>query len=263
MRCRRIADHRRMLVQLLFHEMAKFALADGGTRHRGAFDLAHHLAAARIVKPRHPHASRSCNRHPANRRCGWSSVPTPRRPSPETSRPRRSPRPKARHAAPRSSAPDARRTATPAHKRLPAARTRPARPRPAPHPAPANGPPAGRPFRYRSRSKTPAPPPSSSARSSAWFSMMPLCTTETRAVPCGCALPSVGAPCVAQRVWPIPVVPGSGCRPANGPGSPACPAPAAARYARSPVSRCRRCHSRDIPAAAALPAAAAPHPLCR
>ena len=52
------------------------------------------------------------------------------------------------------------------------------------------------------------PSVSSSPRSSAWFSMMPLCTTATRAVPCGCALPSVGAPCVAQRVWPMPVVPG-------------------------------------------------------
>ena len=40
--------------------------------------------------------------------------------------------------------------------------------------------------------------------------MMPLCTIETREVPCGCALLSVGAPCVAQRVWPMPVVPASG-----------------------------------------------------
>ncbi len=39
--------------------------------------------------------------------------------------------------------------------------------------------------------------------------MMPLCTTATRAVACGCALVSVGAPCVAQRVWPMPVLPGS------------------------------------------------------
>ena len=56
------------------------------------------------------------------------------------------------------------------------------------------------------------PSRSSSARSSTWFSMMPLCTIETSAVPCGCALPSVGAPCVAQRVWPMPVVPPSGRR---------------------------------------------------
>ena len=41
--------------------------------------------------------------------------------------------------------------------------------------------------------------------------MMPLWTTATRAVACGCALRSVGAPCVAQRVWPMPVMPGSGC----------------------------------------------------
>ena len=57
-----------------------------------------------------------------------------------------------------------------------------------------------------------APSASSSARSSAWFSMMPLCTTLTRPVLCGWALRSVGAPCVAQRVWPMPVVPGSGAR---------------------------------------------------
>ncbi len=56
------------------------------------------------------------------------------------------------------------------------------------------------------------PAASSSERSSAWFSMMPLCTTDTRAVPCGWALPSVGAPWVAQRVWPTPVTPGIGSR---------------------------------------------------
>ena len=55
-----------------------------------------------------------------------------------------------------------------------------------------------------------APSASSSARSSAWFSMMPLCTTLTRSVLCGWALRSVGAPCVAQRVWPMPMVPASG-----------------------------------------------------
>ena len=37
--------------------------------------------------------------------------------------------------------------------------------------------------------------------------MMPLCTTASRSVACGCALLSVGAPCVAQRVWPMPMVP--------------------------------------------------------
>ncbi len=40
--------------------------------------------------------------------------------------------------------------------------------------------------------------------------MMPLWTTETLAVMCGCALRSVGRPCVAQRVWPMPVRPASG-----------------------------------------------------
>ena len=53
------------------------------------------------------------------------------------------------------------------------------------------------------------PAASSSARSSAKFSMMPLCTTAMRPVAsvCGCALRSFGAPWVAQRVWPMPVVP--------------------------------------------------------
>ena len=53
-----------------------------------------------------------------------------------------------------------------------------------------------------------ARPASSSARSSAKFSMMPLCTSATRPVRprCGCALTSLGAPWVAQRVCPMPVV---------------------------------------------------------
>ena len=40
---------------------------------------------------------------------------------------------------------------------------------------------------------------------------MPLCTTATRSLACGCALVSFGLPWVAQRVWPMPVVPVSGC----------------------------------------------------
>ena len=45
--------------------------------------------------------------------------------------------------------------------------------------------------------------------------MMPLWTTATRSVAIGWALPSVGRPCVAQRVWPMPIVPASGsaCEP--------------------------------------------------
>jgi hypothetical protein len=57
-----------------------------------------------------------------------------------------------------------------------------------------------------------APLPSSSRRNSLKFSMMPLCTTASRSVACGCALFSVGRPCVAQRVWPMPIVPLSGSR---------------------------------------------------
>ena len=42
--------------------------------------------------------------------------------------------------------------------------------------------------------------------------MMPLCTTTILPVQsrCGCAFSSVGRPCVAQRVWPMPYVPSSG-----------------------------------------------------
>src|SRR5256714_1916830 len=37
--------------------------------------------------------------------------------------------------------------------------------------------------------------------------MMPLCTTEMPPLTCGCALISVGLPCVAQRVCAMPIVP--------------------------------------------------------
>src|SRR5579862_630377 len=42
---------------------------------------------------------------------------------------------------------------------------------------------------------------------------MPLCTTTMSPVQsrCGCAFSSVGRPCVAQRVWPMPNWPSSGC----------------------------------------------------
>ena len=42
--------------------------------------------------------------------------------------------------------------------------------------------------------------------------MMPLWTTASRSVAWGCALLSVGRPWVAQRVWPMPIVPASGSR---------------------------------------------------
>ena len=37
--------------------------------------------------------------------------------------------------------------------------------------------------------------------------MMPLCTTETPPETCGWAFLSEGTPCVAQRVWPMPMLP--------------------------------------------------------
>ena len=47
---------------------------------------------------------------------------------------------------------------------------------------------------------------------SAKFSKIPLWTTTIWPVQsvCGWALISVGRPCVAQRVWPIPVAPAAG-----------------------------------------------------
>ena len=43
--------------------------------------------------------------------------------------------------------------------------------------------------------------------------MTPLCTSATTLSPptCGWALTSVAGPCVAQRVWPRPMLPGAGC----------------------------------------------------
>ncbi len=53
------------------------------------------------------------------------------------------------------------------------------------------------------------PAASSSPRSDAKFSMIPLCTTAIfpAASLCGCALRSVGRPWVAHRVWPNPACP--------------------------------------------------------
>ena len=46
----------------------------------------------------------------------------------------------------------------------------------------------------------------SSSRSGLKFSMMPLWTSATGPTMCGWALPTVGAPCVAQRVCAMPIV---------------------------------------------------------
>ena len=40
--------------------------------------------------------------------------------------------------------------------------------------------------------------------------MMPLWTMATSSEKCGWALVSLGTPWVAQRVWPMPIVPSSG-----------------------------------------------------
>src|ERR1700686_587754 len=48
--------------------------------------------------------------------------------------------------------------------------------------------------------------------------MMPLWTTATRSVAIGWAFFSFGLPCVAQRVWPMPIVPRTGSRSRRGGG---------------------------------------------
>ena len=92
------------------------------------------------------------------------------------------------------------------------------------------------------------------ARSSAKFSMIPLCTSATRRPKprCGCALTSLGAPWVAQRVCPMPVVdvaaarrrwPSRGWRACRPSSRPPC------RVGHD--GRSRRSRSRGTPAAAA------------
>ena len=59
-------------------------------------------------------------------------------------------------------------------------------------------------------------PSAKSSSFSSWkFSMMPLCTIATRSVAMGWALRSEGLPWVAQRVWPMPIVPASGSLPSR------------------------------------------------
>ena len=55
-----------------------------------------------------------------------------------------------------------------------------------------------------------APVDASSWRRARWFSMMPLWMTLIDPTLCGWAFSSDGRPWVAQRVWPMPIVPGAG-----------------------------------------------------
>src|SRR4029453_12590091 len=59
---------------------------------------------------------------------------------------------------------------------------------------------------------------------------MPLTTTWTRSEvsKCGCAFSSLTRPCVAQRVWPMPVVAGGGGGGDAAPPPPPAPPPACA-----------------------------------
>ena len=65
----------------------------------------------------------------------------------------------------------------------------------------------GRRSRCRSREANSAPSAISLARSSSAFSMIPLCTIAIGPQTCGCALTSLGSPCVAHRVCPMPGLP--------------------------------------------------------
>ena len=84
----------------------------------------------------------------------------------------------------------------------------------------------------------------SSARSAAWFSMMPLWMMATRPVQsrCGCAFDSSGWPWVAQRVWPMaaawPWGANGSARPAGPPRSCRRP-PGLAKWRRPPPWRRR------------------------
>ncbi len=111
---------------------------------------------------------------------------------------------------------------------------------------------AGRPFRCRSRIPGCSPRLPVRSRRSRKFSMMPLWTTATGPALCGWALVTVAAPWVAQRVWPMPGLARERLvhqqvrqvdQLAHG--------AAAVQPARCSPWRCRRCHSRDIPAASA------------
>ena len=116
--------------------------------------------------------------------------------------------------------------------------------------------PAHRPSRYSRATRCTAtsvsvslanstPSASSSARSEAKFSMMPLWTTAILPVVsrCGWALRSVGRPWVAHRVWPMPVLPPSDSWSAS--------ASAPSRLARRPARR--RTVSPPRPSSSATP----------
>ena len=86
--------------------------------------------------------------------------------------------------------------------------------------------------------------------------MMPLCTTTMRPWQsrCGCAFSSVGRPCVAHRVWPMPNSPAIGSFARTSSRLRQLARAAADHASRRHARRRRRpSRSRDIPAAAAPP----------
>src|SRR6478672_9466375 len=113
------------------------------------------------------------------------------------------------------------------------------------------------------------PSPISSSRSGLKFSMIPLCTSATDPTMCGWALPTVGAPCVAQRVCAMPVVPCSGCaassrarlsslpsarrRTSSPPSIVQMPAESYPRYSSRLSPSNRRCATSDFPTIPTIP----------
>ncbi len=93
----------------------------------------------------------------------------------------------------------------------------------------------------------------SSLFSSRKFSMMPLWTTASRFVAWGWAFVSLARPCVAHRVWPMPMAPESGDRRSLSCRLTSLPRRAAARAAPHRASPRPPSHSPGIRDAAAPP----------
>ena len=106
------------------------------------------------------------------------------------------------------------------------------------------------------------PEHSSRLRRTSAFSMIPLCTTAICPVQstCGCALRSLGAPWVAQRVCAIPQEPVTGSRPRASSAADRAPRACAARCPTHSGPRHRPSRSRGIPVSPGHPTESASPP---
>ena len=208
----RVGDDHRLLENLFLHEMARncpfrSAAADAPDSTIGALDR---LVVA-VVRSGSNRAARPPSRPRRDRRSAGSTAPARARPSRGNFRPRHNRPSAAPPCARRSPGRDGRGTGRRWRRRREAAAA-PPRPR-----LRATAP---RSISRATRCATTSlsvslrnvrPSAISSSRSGLKFSMMPLCTSATGPAMCGWALPTVGAPCVAQRVWAMPMSPWSGC----------------------------------------------------